>query len=108
TASAEFTLNPDHAQGLDIGTQYTVVDGTAVPVAAPRLGSGDGVCGVLGPLHASPVDFDGDARADVTVFRPSTGAWLSRTSSTGYGSSTSVSWGLSTDVPVPGDYDGDG
>ena len=29
-------------------------------------------------------------------------------SSTNYATSVSVSWGLSTDVPAPADYDGDG
>jgi len=53
-------------------------------------------------------DFDGDGKSDFTVFRPSTGAWHTLKSSTNYTTSQSLSWGLSTDVPVPGDYDGDG
>jgi hypothetical protein len=53
-------------------------------------------------------DFDGDGRADLTVFRPSTGSWYILRSGTGYTTSMSVSLGLSTDMPVPGDYDGDG
>ena len=53
-------------------------------------------------------DFDGDAKADVTVFRPSTGGWYTLRSSTGNTTSAAYSWGLSTDLPQPGDYDGDG
>jgi CSLREA domain-containing protein len=53
-------------------------------------------------------DFDGDAKADLTVFRPSTGHWFTLNSSTNYTTSGGASWGLFTDVPVPGDYDGDG
>src|SRR5439155_25199448 len=53
-------------------------------------------------------DFDGDGKDDPTIYRPSTGLWASLKSSTNYTTSTTVSWGLSTDVPVPGDYDGDG
>ena len=53
-------------------------------------------------------DFDGDAKADFTVFRASTGGWHVLNSSTNYTTSQSFSWGLSTDTPAPGDYDGDG
>jgi hypothetical protein len=53
-------------------------------------------------------DFDGDGKADITVFRPSTGDWFTLNSSTNYTTSTTVSFGLSSDLPVPGDYDGDG
>jgi hypothetical protein len=51
-------------------------------------------------------DFDGDGKADITVFRPSTGTWYVRYSATG--TSTGLVWGGQGDVPVPGDYDGDG
>jgi hypothetical protein len=51
-------------------------------------------------------DFDGDGKADISVFRPSTGIWYTQNSRTGTGAFSQ--WGLSGDVPVPGDYDGDG
>jgi putative transposon-encoded protein len=50
-------------------------------------------------------DFDGDGKADFTVFRPSTGTWFTTRST---GGTSGVQWGNSSDVPVPGDYDGDG
>ena len=53
-------------------------------------------------------DFDGDNKADMTVFRPSTGGWYSLNSGTNYTTSYALTWGISTDIPVPGDYDGDG
>ena len=53
-------------------------------------------------------DFDADGKADLTVFRPSTGTWYTRFSSTGFATSGALSWGLDGDVPAPGDYDGDG
>jgi hypothetical protein len=58
----------------------------------------------LGPVTRG--DFDGDGKADITVFRPSTAIWYTRNSSTGTDSFSQ--WGLGGDVPVPGDYDGDG
>jgi uncharacterized repeat protein (TIGR03803 family) len=59
-------------------------------------------------VKRQPSDFDGDGKADVTVYRPSAGTWFILNSSTNYTTSNRYQWGVSTDVPVPGDYDGDG
>ncbi len=45
-------------------------------------------------------------KTDFAVWRPATGAWLVVFSSNGI--SPNWQWGSATDVPVPGDYDGDG
>ncbi|MCY7347840.1 MAG: FG-GAP-like repeat-containing protein [Pyrinomonadaceae bacterium] len=50
-------------------------------------------------------DFDGDGKADVSVFRPSNGAWYLNQSANGF---TGVQFGISADKIVPADYDGDG
>jgi hypothetical protein len=52
-------------------------------------------------------DFDGDRKADLSVFRQSTGQWFIILSSSG-GTDNQV-WGNAgqKDIPVPGDYDGD-
>ena len=58
------------------------------------------------PVTPTRTDFDGDLRADVAVFRPSTGAWYILSSALGGG--IQHTWGGGADIPVPGDYDGDG
>jgi phosphatidylserine/phosphatidylglycerophosphate/cardiolipin synthase-like enzyme len=61
-----------------------------------------------GASPAGRSDFDGDSRLDITVWRPSTGQWFTRTSSSGYVNDWEILWGLTGDVPVPGDYNGNG
>ena len=57
-------------------------------------------------------DIDGDGRTDLIVWRPSTGTWFWLTSANGYdyASQGSTDWGNSDfgDVPLLGDFDGDG
>jgi subtilisin-like proprotein convertase family protein len=56
------------------------------------------------PSRSVPFDFDGDARTDVSVFRPSNGSWWIARSTAGV---LAKQFGISTDRIVPADYDGD-
>jgi hypothetical protein len=54
------------------------------------------------------LDFDGDGKADLGVFRRSTGEWLVFGSATGFSGPLLFGSPPHGDVPVPADYDGDG
>lgn len=81
-----------------LGGEFSKIDGV-VRAGAARI--------TVPALRATtPFDFDGDGRADVAVYRPSTGVWYQLFSGgSPYGSPT---FGISGDVPVPADFDGDG
>ena len=60
------------------------------------------------PNHLSMpnCDFDGDAKTDLSVFRPGTGTWFIQSRSNGI--LRAQPFGIGTDEPTPGDFDGDG
>jgi hypothetical protein len=89
--------------------------GTPATIAGADSGSTRGTStvtfnGTVTNVAPTPgrVDFDGDGKTDITVYRPSTGTWEILKSRDNYTTSVEIPWGSSTDVPVPGDYDGDG
>jgi hypothetical protein len=73
-----------------------------------NLASTDGSVTVTAPTlpRRSPVDFDGDGKTDISIFRPSVGEWWYLKSSSG--SNGAFQFGTSTDKIVPADYTGDG
>lgn len=74
-------------------------------LSKPRLNVNNAVSALLSPPKTAAFDFDGDGRADISVFRPSTDLWYLLRTSAGY---TAMQFGEPGDRPVPADYDGDG
>lgn len=70
-------------------------------VVARYLGGGSNT-----GFNRTPFDFDGDGKADIAVYRPSTASWYVLQSFDN--SFIGLNWGTSTDKLVPADFTGDG
>ena len=62
--------------------------------------------GALSSSRKPFIDFDGDGKTDVSIFRPSSGEWWLTRSSTSQ--IIAAQFGSQTDQPVPADFTGDG
>src|SRR5207245_10029785 len=102
---SQFTLTtssiPDFIAPIDIN-----LDGKADLALSQRSGVLSVYNGSSNLFLRTENDYDADGMADLSVFRPSTGDWYIQRSVTPQGSYR-VHWGISTDKPVPADYDGD-
>jgi hypothetical protein len=58
-----------------------------------------------GPNSRTAFDYDADGKADISVFRPSTGVWYLNRSTAGF---SGTLFGQSGDSIAPADFDGDG
>jgi hypothetical protein len=80
-------------------------DGQPRSASTPDIGA-DEIAGIGGGLIYPIIDFNGDLRSDLVIYRDSTGTWHIYPS--GGGTPYWVAWGQAGDIPVAGDYDGDG
>ncbi len=70
--------------------------------------------GIIGDNPFVVGDYDGDGKDDVAVYREGVGSgdqsyfYFRGSLDNPTGNITQVSWGLNGDIPIPGDYDGDG
>jgi hypothetical protein len=115
--------NADHASGAGSGLAVNCLthphrSGTGVPCVrngtqATLTGDSQSISKPGGVMDA---DFDGDGLADPTIFRlPARGSgpgassvWYTLHSSSNFSTYSAYSWGTNGDVPIPGDFDGDG
>jgi hypothetical protein len=108
-------LHVNTSGGMGAGTvTYTADSNTSVARSGRVRIAGENLwvdqAGIV--VHAKKCDFDGDGKTDLSVWRGplSPAPWLAILSLTGV--TQTIDWGTGQspyfDLPVPGDYDGDG
>lgn len=95
STSKLFSINLNNGAASFIGPI-----GTTSPIRALAIAPGTAASGT------SALDYDGDGRADLAVFRLANNTHFVRRSSDN--SVFSVQFGLASDILTPGDFDGDG
>ena len=70
-----------------------------------RLGGYPVQFGQAGVDQPVPADYDGDGKADIAAYRPTTSEWFILRSTAG---AFSTAFGAPGDIPAPADYTGDG
>ena len=93
---------------ITVGDLY--VSGVAIQPDGKIVATGASSASGFGTVRfnggGSPIfDFDGDAKTDISIYRPSLGQWWINKSS---GGSFAAQFGASSDKITPGDFTGDG
>jgi len=103
--------------GIPAGTPVTITVGATALNGNGILGNADATdqhFALVGynfsdqqvPNAVSPVDFDGDGKTEISIFRPSAGEWWYLKSSDG--GNAALQFGAAGDRLMPADYTGDG
>lgn len=90
---------------IESGTDKVVIGGDFTRVETTTK-AGIARLNVAPFRKATPFDFDGDGRADIVAFRPSTNIWY--TLRTSDWQVLQTNFGLAGDIVAPADFDGDG
>ena len=96
---------PGGSTNYSVNADASSANGGDYPAVVVGVGHVAPPVGPRGRAITTHGDFDGDGRADVTVYRPSSGSWYHRFWSGAVGT---VPHGLSNDLVAPADFDGDG
>ncbi len=88
--TGKYTIEATSFNSFEVGDYALVLTGPTVAPASGKL-----------------FDYDGDGKADLSVFRPSTATWYIQNSRT-TGSFNIQTFGLSSDTITPADFDRDG
>jgi len=92
---------------LNISTVGAVAGARNITITNPdgQSATGNNLINIMSAPIRTPYDFDGDGKSDISIFRPSEGAWYLDQSSQGF---STVQFGSSGDIVASGDFDGDG
>lgn len=106
-AAGNFELAPSSpyknagTDGKDIGADIRGLNQRTACVQSGKRSD----CGFTAAPSSAHFDFDGDGKADTSVFRPTDSVWYVQKST---GGESIIKWGISNDKIAPADFDGDG
>lgn len=103
-------LYPTNGADFDHFGTAIAASGDDVIVSSPWANIGShidqGAAYLFRAVRTQSCDFDGDAKTDISIFRPSGGQWWYQRSATDR--SVAFQFGASTDIITPADFTGDG
>ena len=99
--AADFTMSTSCGSAVASGASCSISFNFSPRALGRRIAQFNLTGNVASGSQAVGLSGVGRIKASPAVWRPSNGFWY-------FSNGSSVSWGLPGDIPVPGDYDGDG